>query len=439
MFGYAEDELPGIRMDALFDPTDARPMREDAENPVWRLHGRRKDGAVFPIGMQARRLERSRHLTVVVLSDLARAGTGMEANGKLLATASHDLRQPLQTLRLLNQSLAESVDAPELRELVEHQAQAIGTMGGLVDALLDLSKLDAGAVSARPTDMDLGVLFAALEKEFAPLATARGLALVVDGKAPMIRSDPVLLGQILRNLLGNALKFTERGEVRLSAARTPVGIRVTVADTGVGISQTELPRLWDEFYRVSRPASRPVDGYGLGLSIVRRLADLIDARLSIESEPGNGTRVLIDVPVSAASAQVVSPRSQRERPQLLAEARNVLLVEDDAGLRYATRRWLSGRGLRIEAVADGPAALDLLARGFAPDLVVSDLHLADGETATDVIGRVRAAAGRDIPALVLSGDSSPSAQAAARIAGIGLLLKPVDPEELLERIRALLA
>ena len=437
MFGYAEGEIRGMRLDALLDPGDAMPLRNDVENPIWRLQGRRKCGAAFPVGMQARRMEPPGQRTLVVLSDVAPDAGGIEANARLLATASHDLRQPLQTLRMLNRTLWELAEGRELRDLVEHQARAIATMGELLDALLDMSKLETGAVRARVADMDLAALFATLEREFLPLAVARGLALSVDAAPPPVRSDPALLAQVLRNLLGNALKFTERGEVRLSAAPLDGRVRVTVADTGIGVPPEEIPRLWDDFYRVPRRDGQVAEGFGLGLSIVRRLAGLVGAQLAIESEPGAGTRVHVDLPAGAAARGAAPQRARRARAMPFAEGRHVLLVEDDAALRHAMRRWLSSRGLAIEAVGDGRAALDAMARGLAPDLVITDLHLAGRETGFDVIGQVRAAAGRDMPALVLSGDTSSAAEATARSSGIGFLLKPVDPDELLERIRAL--
>jgi PAS domain S-box-containing protein len=437
MFGYAEGEIRGMRLDALLDPGDAMPLRNDVENPIWRLQGRRKCGAAFPVGMQARRMEPPGQRTLVVLSDVAPDDGGIEANARLLATASHDLRQPLQTLRMLNRTLGELAEGRELRDLVEHQARAIATMGELLDALLDMSKLETGAVRARVADMDLAALFATLEREFLPLAVARGLALSVDAAPPPVRSDPALLAQVLRNLLGNALKFTERGEVRLSAAPLDGRVRVTVADTGIGVPPEEIPRLWDDFYRVPRRDGQAAEGFGLGLSIVRRLAGLVGAQLAIESEPGAGTRVHVDLPAGAAARGAAPQRARRARAMPFAEGRHVLLVEDDAALRHAMRRWLSSRGLAIEAVGDGRAALDAMARGLAPDLVITDLHLAGRETGFDVIGQVRAAAGRDMPALVLSGDTSSAAEATARSSGIGFLLKPVDPDELLERIRAL--
>ncbi len=452
MFGYGPGEILGARIETLLDPSAAKPLVDGSDNPSWELHGRRKDGAVFLVGMRASRVDRSRELTIVVLRDLtperqreeelrAARDTAIaesKAKSRFLATASHDLRQPLQTMQLLNQSLADAVEVPELRELLEHQARAIGTMGDLLNALLDISKLEAGMVTAQIVDTDLGALFKALDGEFAAPSAARGLAFVAEPGAPSVRSDPVHLGRILRNLLGNAIKFTERGTVRLSAMAAGARVRVVVADTGIGIPPDQIPRLGEEFFRVPHADGRAVDGFGLGLSIVRRLADLVGATMEIESAPGRGTRVVLDLP--AASSATVEPRrvQARSRPPLLDGPRDVLVVEDDPGLRYATKRWLSGRGLRVEAVGDMRQALGVVDSGFVPSLVVADFHLGNGETALDVVQRVRQSIGRDVPALVLSGDTSPMAQAAVRVAGMGLLLKPIDPQDLLEQIRLLL-
>jgi CheY-like chemotaxis protein/two-component sensor histidine kinase len=390
-------------------------------------------------------MDRLGQLTAVVLQDLTAIAPGAggetgraddRAMSRFLATASHDLRQPLQTLRLLNQSLAESLDAPGLRELVEHQAKAIGAMGELINALLDISKLESGMVAPRVADVDLAALLGSLGGEFAQLAASRDLAFGIDPGAPPVSSDPVLLSQILRNLVGNAIKFTERGGVRISARAADGRVRVVVSDTGIGIPREEIPKLFGEFYRVGRAGGRTVEGFGLGLSIVRRLADLVGARIEIDSEIGRGTRVTIDLPGGAtAGAAHAAAADAAPAPAL---ARRVLVVEDDAALRYATRRWLSGRGLRVEAVGGCRGALEALDGGFDPEIVVTDFHLADGETALDVVRAVRERLGRDVPALMLSGDSSAGARSAAGVAGLSMLLKPVDPAELLARIHELL-
>ena len=327
MFGYGPGEILGARIETLLDPSAAKPLVDGSDNPSWELHGRRKDGAVFLVGMRASRVDRSRELTIVVLRDLtperqreeelrAARDTAIaesKAKSRFLATASHDLRQPLQTMQLLNQSLADAVEVPELRELLEHQARAIGTMGDLLNALLDISKLEAGMVTAQIVDTDLGALFKALDGEFAAPSAARGLAFVAEPGAPSVRSDPVHLGRILRNLLGNAIKFTERGTVRLSAMAAGARVRVVVADTGIGIPPDQIPRLGEEFFRVPHADGRAVDGFGLGLSIVRRLADLVGATMEIESAPGRVSFWIFPPPAARRSNRAASRRARVRR------------------------------------------------------------------------------------------------------------------------------
>jgi CheY-like chemotaxis protein len=361
-----------------------------------------------------------------------------ESARRFVAAASHDLRQPLQTLRLLNGSLHDEASAPQLREIVAQQARTIAEMGRLVDALLDVGRLDAGMVEPSPRDIDLAELLAGLGREFAPLARDGEVALHVDAPRVGARTDPVLLGQVLRNLLANALKFAPRGEVRISCVAAGQDAVVEVRDDGVGIAPEHLGRIFDEFYRVAPPDGDGAQGHGLGLAIVRRLVDLLGIALSVESTPGAGTRFRLSMPRAALPAANGEAGRRRRRAPAFAVAHRVLLLEDDPGLRQASRRWLAARGLDVAAAATGAEALRLAADGFAPDLVVCDLHLADGENGVDALQRLRAAAGRDLPALLLSGDSSEAARALARVEGVRMLLKPVDPDELLAELRLLL-
>jgi len=361
-----------------------------------------------------------------------------ESARRFVAAASHDLRQPLQTLRLLNGSLHDEASAPQLREIVAQQARTIAEMGRLVDALFDVGRLDAGMVEPSPRDIDLAELLAGLGREFAPLARDGEVALHVDAPRVGARTDPVLLGQVLRNLLANALKFAPRGEVRISCVAAGRDAVVEVRDDGVGIAPEHLGRIFDEFYRVAPPDGDGAQGHGLGLAIVRRLVDLLGIALSVESTPGAGTRFRLSMPRAALPAANGEAEDRRRRAPAFAVAHRVLLLEDDPGLRQASRRWLAARGLEVAAAATGAEALRLAADGFAPDLVVCDLHLADGENGVDALQRLRAAAGRDLPALLLSGDSSEAARALARVEGVRMLLKPVDPDELLAELRLLL-
>jgi CheY-like chemotaxis protein len=361
-----------------------------------------------------------------------------ESARRFVAAASHDLRQPLQTLRLLNGSLHDEASAPQLREIIAQQARTIAEMGRLVDALLDVGRLDAGMVEPSPRDIDLAELLAGLGREFAPLARDGEVALHVDAPRVGARTDPVLLGQVLRNLVANALKFAPRGEVRISCVAAGQDAVVEVRDDGVGIAPEHLGRIFDEFYRVAPPDGDGAQGHGLGLAIVRRLVDLLGIALSVESTPGAGTRFRLSMPRAALPAANGEAGRRRRRAPAFAVAHRVLLLEDDPGLRQASRRWLAARGLDVAAAATGAEALRLAADGFAPDLVVCDLHLADGENGVDALQRLRAAAGRDLPALLLSGDSSEAARALARVEGVRMLLKPVDPDELLAELRRLL-
>jgi CheY-like chemotaxis protein len=361
-----------------------------------------------------------------------------ESARRFVAAASHDLRQPLQTLRLLNGSLHDEASAPQLREIIAQQARTIAEMGRLVDALLDVGRLDAGMVEPSPRDIDLAELLAGLGREFAPLARDGEVALHVDAPRVGARTDPVLLGQVLRNLVANALKFAPRGEVRISCVAAGQDAVVEVRDDGVGIAPEHLGRIFDEFYRVAPPDGDGAQGHGLGLAIVRRLVDLLGIALSVESTPGAGTRFRLSIPRAALPAANGEAEDRRRRAPAFAVAHRVLLLEDDPGLRQASRRWLAARGLEVAAAATGAEALRLAADGFAPDLVVCDLHLADGENGVDALQRLRAAAGRDLPALLLSGDSSEAARALARVEGVRMLLKPVDPDELLAELRLLL-
>jgi len=342
-----------------------------------------------------------------------------ESARRFVAAASHDLRQPLQTLRLLNGSLHDEASAPQLREIVAQQARTIEEMGRLVDALLDIGRLDAGMVEPRPRDVDLAELLAGLGREFAPLARDGEVALHVDAPRIGARTDPVLLGQVLRNLLGNALKFAPRGEVRVSCVVAGDAVVVEVGDDGDGIAPEHLGRIFDEFYRAV-----PADGDGaraheLGLAIVRRLVDLLGIALSVDSTQGADMRFRLSMPRAALPVADGEAGRRRRRVPAFAVAHRVLLLEDDPGLRQASRRWLA-------------------ADGFAPGLVVCDLYLADGENGGDALQRLRAAAGRALPALLLSGDSSDAARSLARVEGVRMLLKPVDPDELLAELRLLL-
>lgn len=421
----------------------------------WKGHactfeGKRPDGASFSAEVQVVHGAGAPPALAVTLhaAPLARPGAGGQPAAApagedmsarlLISAASHDLRQPLQTLRMLNGSLLDEVAAPQLRELVAQQQLTLESMGLVVDTLLDIGRIDAGMVHPEPRDVDLSALLAKLGREFEALSRHGGIALRIDAPRVGAHVDPVLLGQVLRNLVANAFKFTPRGEVRLSCLDDGERAVVEVGDDGIGIAPEHLGRIFDAFYRVPEPRAAAAEGHGLGLAIVRRLADLLGISLSVESTPGAGTRFRLSMPRARLPSADGAAGTRRQRPPAFAKAHRVLLLEDDPGLRQASTRWLAARGLDVAAASSGSEAMRIASGGFAPDLVICDLHLADGENGVEALQRLRAMSGRELPALVLSGDSSEAARAVARVEGVGMLLKPVDPDELLAAMRRLL-
>jgi len=233
-----------------------------------------------------------------------------KSKGRFLSTASHDLRQPLQTISLLNGVLRRLVSRPEATEALVQQERAIASMTHLLNTLLDISKLESGVVRPEPSDFPVNPLFDQLREEFAGLAIAKGLDLEVTPCAEAAYSDPVLLGRILRNLVSNAIKYTPQGSVALRCRRDgAAGLRIEVLDSGIGIAADQLPFIYDEFFQVGGAHNPARQGYGLGLTIVKQLVTLLDLELEVQSEVGRGSRFSVSLPTnrSAAGAAARSP------------------------------------------------------------------------------------------------------------------------------------
>jgi two-component system, sensor histidine kinase len=375
-------------------------------------------------------------------ADAARASAEAANQGKtrFLAAASHDLRQPLHAMGLLAASLSSRVREPGEREIVEGINTSVEALERLLSALMDISKLDAGAITPVPAPLPLTPLFARLMRQFAPLAAAQGLRLSVVPTRTWVTSDAVLLERILANLVANAVRYTELGGVVVGLRRRGGRLWIDVVDSGVGIATLERERIFDEFYRAKPARGRAGHGMGLGLAIVRRLARLLDHPLEIVSPPGRGSRFSIAVPRATASVAAPAPRhdSPATGASMLAGMR-IAVVDDEAAVIDAMRTWFAQWGAHVIGIASGDAALAALAEsGGRPDLIVADYRLADGELGTEVIDRLRDELGAPIPALLVSGDVSAEAIAAIRSCDVEVLLKPVLPGELRMLVERLL-
>jgi len=371
--------------------------------------------------------------TRIALDARAAAEAANRAKSQLLAAASHDLRQPLHALGLYVAALAARARDAEWRPLVAHVESAANALEIQFAQLIDLSRLDAGALTPERGEVALGELFARIRNEFAPQAAARGLSLTIVPTRIVVDSDPALLERIVGNLVGNGIRYTSRGGVLLGARRCGARVAIDVVDTGIGIAPAHRERIFEEFYRVRNDAgpAQPRHGMGLGLAIVRRFADLLGHEVAVESREGAGSRFRVLVP----RATRAGPRVRRMRATLRSveqtaapscSGRVVAVVDDDAATLDAMQTLFETWGAIVvcgEAIESLIAAIGELER--YPDLIVADLRLANNHSGIDAVRQLRHELGVAIPAIIVSGDTGMGADSEARAAALMLLPKPV--------------
>ena len=419
------------------------------------LFATRKDGTEFPVEISLSPIKLGEDLLVAAairdvsdrkqveqaLTEARReADRANVAKSRFLATASHDLRQPLQTLGLLNGALRRMVDDPECREVLEQQEQAVDAMSRLLNALLDISKLESGAIKPEIIDFEVAALFDELRRDFAGIATSKGLRFSIDSPRELAHSDPALIGQVLRNLVANAIKYTPSGWVELRCDRGKSGVRVEVRDSGVGIAADQLPFIFDEFFQTGVSPNSSRDGYGLGLSIVQRIARLLDFNVTVKSKPGGGSVFAFELPVAHDTGAVAPAPAKRPAPGSSDRgAFKILLVEDEPGVRNAMRMLLKIEGYQVTTAAGAAEALEHLVPTSDFDLIVTDFHLEGGRTGTQVISAARSALGSSLKAILVTGDTSSAIREMQGDANLRITSKPINSDELLGLMKTLLA
>ena len=358
---------------------------------------------------------------------------------RFLAAASHDLLQPLNAARLFVSALADLDHSKPNRGLISNIEISLGAVEDLLAALLDISKLDAGAVQPEIAEFPIASLLGPLVTEHRALAEDQGLDLRHVSSRAVVRSDLRLLRSIIQNFLSNAVRYTQRGRVLLGCRRVGGGLRIEVWDTGPGIPGDKFDEIFEEFRQLDSRGIKHERGLGLGLAIVRRAAKTLDVPIEMRSIVGRGSVFSVTVPLG--QKQATAPRRPATRKSLGALADPMLLVIDDQrNILAGMQAMLEGWGCTVAVAASGAEAIELLANlPRPPDAVIADYHLEAGTTGINEIGRIRRSLGREVPGIVITADHSSAVQTLVKRQGFWLLRKPLNPGQLRALLSQLLA
>jgi len=378
---------------------------------AWRLSGRLSAS----IGEVASRIDSAERANV--------------AKSRFFAAASHDLRQPMHALSLFVSALKARNRQPEVADLVGHIEDATASMEELFNALLDISRLDAGVIESRPVHFPLQPLLDELDNQFAPLAAEKGLRFSVRPCNDSLYSDPLLLKRILINLISNAIRHSDDGGVLVGCRKSGDSLKIGVWDTGRGIPADRLQSIFEEFVQLHNPERDRRKGLGLGLAIVNRLALLLNHRLDVRSQPGCGSCFSIEVP--AGAPDLALPRSVPSAAGVLPDDTLVVLVDDDHAILHGMAELFDNWNVDLVAAPNAEDVLHWLA-GLArvPDVIVSDYRLPGDNDGLEVIAQLRRHFGCDIPAIVITGDTAPETIQRINQAGFPVLNKPLHPAKL---------
>ncbi len=352
------------------------------------------------------------------------------AKSRFLASASHDLRQPMHALGLFVGQLQQQPVSAEARHLVQQVAESVKALGGLLDGLLDISKLDAGVLTPEKSPFPIAQMLTRLESDFSGAANTRNLYLRVRPSALWVNTDPVLLERVLLNLVSNAVRYTEKGGILVVARRRGNRVRIEVRDSGIGIPAEAHESIFQEFVQLRNPGRNRNHGLGLGLAIVKRLATLLDLHLELISAPGRGSLFAVEVALAQPSDSE-NERAPRVFPGMTLEGKVVVVVDDDELVLQSVASLLESWGCLVLPASGGAQAMERVRRvGLMPDALLCDYRLQDEEKGTDVVRALRQEFGPKIPAILISGDTDPDVLRIAQDAGLVLLHKPVSSAKL---------
>ena len=373
------------------------------------------------------------------VSDEARqqAEVANRAKTQFFAAASHDLRQPLHAMGLFAEALRQRSHDDEVIQLVNSINASVDALEGLFSELLDITRIDTGGVEVRPAHFPVGAIFRKLRLHFEPTAFEKGLALRFRGQQHHAFADPLLVERILRNLVSNAIRYTEDGSVLVSCRRRGNRLRLQVWDTGPGIAAADQQRIFEEFFQLPGGAARTVHqhkGLGLGLAIVKRLAGLMGEPLALRSAIGRGSVFTVEVPLGTALPAPPQALPAKASLGLTLDGRLVVIVEDEPAVRTGLEVLLKGWGASIASFETIAAATHWAATCdplvAKPDLLIVDYRLEGGRTGSEAIAALRRVFGSALPAIMVTGSTMTGHDAEAERGDFHLLIKPVAPNKL---------
>lgn len=376
------------------------------------------------------RLETSNEALVAARDEAERAN---EAKTRFFTAVGHDLLQPLHAARLTVSALGESNEISENRKLADQIDHALSSVEDLLRTMLDITKIETGVTQPSPRPMSLSDLFESLDVDFTPIVAEKGLTLTVNPNGFDVVSDPPMLRRILQNLLSNAARFTNAGQVSLHAERHGEEVRIKVTDTGPGIQEHDRDRIFEEFQSGSNERPARNGGFGLGLFIVKRMAHALNHLVTLESKPGIGSTFIVHVPFAGETSGSIDKAKQaviRKAQYGFADV-HVMVIENDLNIIAATTTLLDQWNCRTFSATDLRQIDDYVATAEQPPaIILADYHLEDDECGLTGVARLRSAWNTQIPAIVITADHGTQSAAAVKAAGCELLCKPIRPAEL---------
>jgi signal transduction histidine kinase len=344
---------------------------------------------------------------------------------RFLASASHDLRQPVHALTLFADALQAELTSEKSKSLLGNIGRSIEAINQLLSSLLDISKLDANIIMANPEHFSLSPLLSQLDAEYAPQARAKGLGWQLQDSGLIVYSDRVLLETILRNLISNAIRYTRNGHIAVNCRQHGAEVSIEITDTGIGIPDDKKKEIFREFYQLENPERDRSKGLGLGLAIVERIAALLNHRIELNSEPGKGSKFSVILAAGDLEKITIQPTFHFAGQHDINGMR-ILVIEDEADVRNGMQAALENWGCTVILADSETDALDKMQDSLSPHAIIADYRLRDGKTGTQAIEHIRGYFNSSIPALIITGDTDPARLREAQESGHILMHKPLQ-------------